>query len=46
MSLKEAVEIAMSSLYEKTITPELSRKTMKMLLNLFVSNVHLNLNGL
>ena len=44
--LKEAVEIALRSLYEQVNPPETSRKTMKKLLNLAVSKVHFKCNGL
>ena len=44
--LKEAVEIALRSLYEQVNPQETSRKTMKKLLNLAVSKVHFKCNGL
>ena len=44
--LKEAVEIAPRRLYEQVNPPETSRKTMKKLLNLALSNVHFKCNGL
>ena len=44
--LKKAVAIALRRLYEQVNPPETSRKTMKKLLNLAVSNVHFKCNGL
>ena len=44
--LKEAVELALGRLYEQVNPPETSRKTMKKLPNLGVSEVHFNCNGL
>ena len=44
--LKEAVEIALKRLYEQINHPEKSRKAMKKLLNLAVSKVHSECNGL
>ena len=44
--LTEAVEIALTRLYEQVNPPETSRKTMKKILNLAVSRVHLKCNGL
>ena len=44
--LKEAVEIVLRRLYEQVNPLELSRKTMKKLLNLAVSKVHFKCNGL
>ena len=44
--LKEAVEIAPRRLYEQVNPPEISRKTMKKLLNLAVSKVHFKCKGL
>ena len=44
--LKEAVELALRRLYEQVNPSETSRETMKKLLNLAVSKVHFNCNGL
>ena len=44
--LKEAVEIALRRLYEQVNPPETSRKTMKKLLSLAVSKVHIKCDGL
>ena len=44
--LREAVELAQRRLYEQVNPSEISRKTMKKLLNLSVSKVHFKCNGL
>ena len=44
--LKEDVEIAMRRVYEQTKTQELSRKSMKKLINLAASKVHFKCNVL
>ena len=44
--LKKAIEIALRRLYEQINPPETSRTTMKKLLNLAVSKVHFECNGL
>ena len=44
--LKEAVEIALRRLYEQVNPTETSRKTMKKLLNLALSNVNFKCSGL
>ena len=44
--LKKAVEIALTRLYAPINPPEISGKSMKILLNLAVSEIHFKRNGL